>query len=147
MLWSSNEMIEILVNKESNDSNLLLINFKWLSDTKMVFKIFIWKELYRRKEVKTSFFLISYLTFCFMLFRFKMFMRLKAIFFFLVLFMYLLRKTYNNVFNCLFGWLCCLVACRTLVPWPGMESVFPAVESQNPGHLTTREFPEFLFYK
>lgn len=72
----------------------------------MVFKIFIWKELYRRKEVKTYFFLISYLTFCFMLFRFKMFMRLKAIFFFSFIYVFIEKNLQQCIY--LLVWLAVL---------------------------------------
>ena len=33
------------------------------------------------------------------------------------------------------------MACRTLVPQPGMEPVPPAVEVQSTNHWTAREFP------
>ena len=33
------------------------------------------------------------------------------------------------------------VACRILVPWPGIEPEHPAVEAQSPNHWTTRELP------
>ena len=32
-------------------------------------------------------------------------------------------------------------ACRILVPWPGIESVFPAVEAWSPNYWTTKKFP------
>ena len=40
-------------------------------------------------------------------------------------------------------WLCC-VACRILVPQPGIEPRPPAVEVQGPNHWTTREVSPLL---
>ena len=37
-------------------------------------------------------------------------------------------------------WPCC-VACRTLVPWPGIEPVPPAEEAHNLNHWNAREVP------
>ena len=34
----------------------------------------------------------------------------------------------------------CRLACRILVPWPGIEPVPPAVEAQHPYHWTAKEF-------
>ena len=34
------------------------------------------------------------------------------------------------------------VACRILVPRPGIEPVSPAMEAQSPNHWTSREFPD-----
>ena len=33
------------------------------------------------------------------------------------------------------------VACRILVPWPGIEPRLPTVEAQSLNHWTTREVP------
>ena len=33
------------------------------------------------------------------------------------------------------------MACRILVPWPGIEPVPHAMEAQSPNHWTAREFP------
>ena len=41
----------------------------------------------------------------------------------------------------------CHVACRILVPRPGMEPWSPAVEAQSPNHWTTREFLHVLSVK
>ena len=39
-----------------------------------------------------------------------------------------------------------LEACGILVPQPGIEPVFPAVEVWSPNHWTTREFPEIYIF-
>ena len=36
-------------------------------------------------------------------------------------------------------WEACSVACRMLIPWPGIEPRLPAVEAQSPNHWITRE--------
>ena len=38
-------------------------------------------------------------------------------------------------------WLSPTVACGILVPWPGIDSVPPALEAWRPNHWTTREVP------
>ena len=40
-----------------------------------------------------------------------------------------------------FFFLPCRVACKVLVPWPGIEVMPPAVEILSPNHRTTREGP------
>ena len=35
--------------------------------------------------------------------------------------------------------------CRILAPWPGIQTVFPPVETQSPNHWATREFPSIFF--
>ena len=37
------------------------------------------------------------------------------------------------------------VACRLLVPWPGIEPLPPAFEGQSPNHWTTKEVPYSFF--
>ena len=39
-----------------------------------------------------------------------------------------------------------LEACGILVPQPGIEPVFPAVQVWSPNHWTAREFPEIYIY-
>ena len=39
------------------------------------------------------------------------------------------------------------VACRILVPCPGVEPVPTAVEAWSPNHQTAREFPKFTIFK
>ena len=41
----------------------------------------------------------------------------------------------------------CHVACRILVPRPGVEAWSPAVEAQSPNHWTTREFLHVISVK
>ena len=41
---------------------------------------------------------------------------------------------------CFFFWPC-QMACRILIPQPGIEPMLPAVEAQSPNHWTTREVP------
>ena len=50
--------------------------------------------------------------------------------------------------NCFggWGWGGC-VACRILVPRPGIEPGPPAVEAQGPNHWTTREYPILKIFK
>ena len=38
------------------------------------------------------------------------------------------------------------VAFRILVPWPGIEPVFPAVEAQSPNRWTARAFPGMWYF-
>ena len=54
-----------------------------------------------------------------------------------------LYKDVPFLFVCFGGvfWPRC-VACRILVPPPGMEPVPPAVEAQSPNHWTAREVPK-----
>ena len=40
----------------------------------------------------------------------------------------------------------CHMACRILVPWPGIEPTPSAVKVWGPNHCTTRELPVFLHY-
>ena len=42
------------------------------------------------------------------------------------------------------GWLCCM-ACRILIPQPGIKLRALAMEILNPNHWTAREFPTFRF--
>ena len=37
------------------------------------------------------------------------------------------------------------MACRTLVPQPGIEPTSPAVEAQSPNHWTTRDVSTYVF--
>ena len=39
------------------------------------------------------------------------------------------------------------MACRILVPQPGIEPVPPAVEAQSPNHWAAREFPSEPFLR
>ena len=57
-------------------------------------------------------------------------------------------NTFTFTFSCslatfylfFFVWPCC-VACIILIPWPGMEPMSPALESQSLNHWTIREAP------
>ena len=42
-------------------------------------------------------------------------------------------------------WLCHVVVCSILLPWPRIKSRPPIVEAQSPNHWTTREFPIRLY--
>ena len=42
-----------------------------------------------------------------------------------------------------FFFLLCHMACRILVPWPGIKLVPPTVKGWSPNHRTGREFPEY----
>ena len=44
-----------------------------------------------------------------------------------------------------FFWPCC-VACIILIPWPGVEPMSPALESQNLNHWTIREVPATFYF-
>ena len=64
---------------------------------------------------------------------------------------YLLNCQISNIilvclFDCLFVFWLCLVACRILVPQPGIEPRPSAVKAQSPNHWTAREFPSFYFF-
>ena len=39
------------------------------------------------------------------------------------------------------------LACRILVPWPGIEPVSSSVKMQSPNHWTAREFPWHVFFQ
>ena len=41
-----------------------------------------------------------------------------------------------------FFFFACHMACRTLIPQPETEPVFPAVEAWSPHHWTAKEFPQ-----
>jgi len=46
----------------------------------------------------------------------------------------------------IYFWLC-HIACGTLVPWPGIKPVSPAVEMCSPNHWTVKEFSQIKFKK
>ena len=39
------------------------------------------------------------------------------------------------------------MACVILVPWPGIDTVLPAMEAQDLNHWTTREVPYVTHFK
>ena len=50
----------------------------------------------------------------------------------------------NFLLLLLLFWPCC-VACRILVPQPGIKPVLSALEARSPNHWTAREFPRRIY--
>ena len=56
-----------------------------------------------------------------------------------------LTAPFSVGFICFLGCAVWHAACGILVPWPGIKTLPPAVETENPNHWTTREVPVIHF--